>query len=75
MRLRLDFYRTIRIRGEFRLLPKRPNFLHIRDTWKEGIPPEKMVVRLACIHVCGELIDVGEPCPLWVVLPPGGPEL
>lgn len=35
-----------------------------------------MVVRLACRHVCGELmIDVGEPCPLWVVLPLGGPEL
>lgn len=47
MRLRLDFYRTIRTRGEFRLLPRRPNFLHIRDTWKEGTPPEKMVVRFS----------------------------
>lgn len=62
MRLRLDFYRIIRNRGEFGLLPRRPNLLHIRDTWKEGNPPEKMVVRLACRHVCGELIDVGEPC-------------
>lgn len=76
MRLRLDFYRIIRTRGEFGLLPRRPNLLHIRDTWKEGILPEKMVVRLACRHVSGELmIDVGESCPLWVVLSLGGPEL
>ena len=34
MRLRLDFYRIIRNRGEFGLLPGRPNLLHIRDTGK-----------------------------------------